>query len=65
MCKSGQFYKNSTWVIPLRFVGIDLMMGASMWKIKMCPHDILMGDISNVFFGTITRMTNMRYLNVQ
>jgi hypothetical protein len=51
MCKSGQFYTNWMWVIPLTSVGIDLTMDASMWKIKMCPHDIiLMEDISNVFF---------------
>jgi hypothetical protein len=36
-----------------------------MWKIKMCPHDILMKDISNVFFDMMTGMTNIKYFNVQ
>lgn len=31
----------------------------------MNPHDIDMEDISNVFFDTMSRVTNMRYLKSQ
>ena len=65
MCKSGQFYPNPTWVIPLKLANIDVRLVASIWKIMINPHDITMEDISNVFFGNITRVSNMRYFNVQ
>ena len=31
----------------------------------MNPHDIVMEDISSVFFDTIMRLWNMRYLKAQ
>ena len=65
MCKSDQFYPNPTWVIPLRSANMDVRQVASIWKTMMNPHDITMEDISNVFFDTITRVSNMRYFNAQ
>lgn len=29
-CKSGQFYPNPTWVIPLRLAGMDVRYAASI-----------------------------------
>jgi hypothetical protein len=61
MCKSVQCHPYPTWVIPLRFAGMDVKWVASMWKIMMNPHDIYMEDISDVFFNTITGVSNMIY----
>lgn len=49
ICKSGQFYLNPTWVIPLRSMGMDIKRVVSIWKIITTPHDIDMEHISNVF----------------
>ena len=38
---------------------------ASIWKFIMNPHNIDMEDISNVFFDSIPRLVNMRYLKSQ
>lgn len=65
MCKSGQFYPNLTWVIALRSAGIDAKWVVSLWKPTMNPHDIVMEDISSVFFDTIMRLSNMKYLKAQ
>jgi hypothetical protein len=53
MCKSGQFYPDPTWVIPLRLASIDVRKTASIWKTAMSPHDIDMENIFNVFFNTM------------
>lgn len=65
MCKSKKFYPNPTWVIPLRFVGMDVHRADSMWKIMMNPYDIEMENISKVFFDTMSGASNMRYFNAQ
>ena len=54
MCKSGQFYPHLTWVIPLRFAGVNVSRVTSIWRIEMDPHDIKMKDILKVFFDTIS-----------
>ena len=51
---------NLAWVISLRSAGMDVRRAASIWKITMNPH-----DISNVFFDTMTCVSNMRYFNAQ
>jgi hypothetical protein len=38
---------------------------ASIWKGMMNPTNIDVGDISNVFFDTISGVANMRYFNAQ
>lgn len=65
MCKSGLFYPNPTWVIPLQSAGMDVRRASSIWKIIKCPYNIKMEDISNGFFNTIKGMSNLRYFNVQ
>jgi hypothetical protein len=51
--KMDNFTLNPTRVIPFRWVGIDVRRAASTWKIMMNPHDILLEDISNVFFDPV------------
>jgi len=65
MCKSGQFYPNLTWVIPLWPARMNVKRVASIWKGMMNPTNIDVGDISNVFFDTISGVANMRYFNAQ
>ena len=48
------FYANPTWVIPLRFVGMDVKHAASIWRIMMNSNDVDMEDKYVVFFDTIT-----------
>ena len=31
MCKSGQFYINFVWMIPLRSLGMDVRRATSIW----------------------------------
>lgn len=58
-------YPNPTWAISLRLVGMDVPKATSIWKIVMNPHDVFMEDISNVFFDTTSKVTNMSYLKSQ
>ena len=63
MCKGGQFYSNPTWVILLRFAGMDVRRVASVWKIMVKPNDIDMKVIYNVFFDMVSGIARMRYFN--
>lgn len=54
MCVREQYYPNSTWVIVLSSLGMDVKCVASIWKIIMNPRDIEMENISNVFLDTVT-----------
>ena len=65
MCKSGQFYPNPTWVIPLRSAGMNVKRDASIKNRMMNPSNIDMEDVSNVFFNTIWGVANMRYFHAQ
>jgi len=51
--------------MPLRCVGMDVRRVVSIWRIMMNPHDTQMKDISNVFFDSITNVSNMRYIHAQ
>jgi len=50
LCESGQFYLGPSLVIPLRCTDMDVWRAASIWKIKVNPHDIELVDISSVVF---------------
>lgn len=65
MCKSGRFYPNPTWIIPLRSSNMDVRRVTSIWKIMMNPHDIEMKDNCNVFFDTVLGTSSMRYFKLQ
>lgn len=39
--------------------------GTSIWRIMMNPYNIEMKDISNVFFDTIIRVSDMSFFNAQ
>jgi hypothetical protein len=65
ICKSGQFYPNPTWLIPLISVGMDAKRVVAIWKTMMNPHEITMDNISNVFFATVMGVYNMRYFKAQ
>ena len=65
MCKSRQLFPNPTWVILLRYTGIDVKRVASMWKSIINPRDVVMHVISNVFFDIVMEMSNMKYFKAQ
>jgi hypothetical protein len=46
-------------------IGMDVRRVALIWKIMMNPHDIKIKNISNVFFDTVLRVSNMRYFKSQ
>jgi hypothetical protein len=62
MCKGVQFYLNPT---SMWSIGMDIRRVALIWKIMMNPHDIKIKNISNVFFDTVLRVSNMRYFKSQ
>lgn len=65
VCKSGQFFLNPMWIIPLRSNMMDVRRAASIWKIMVNPHNMKMDDISSMFCDTIYKVFNMRYFDVQ
>ena len=65
MCKNGHFYPNPTWFIPMRSTRMDVRKATSIWKIMMTPYDNRDGRYPNVFFDTISGVSNMRYFKSQ